>query len=191
MLRQREAEELAGDLRCLVRLVEHEQVERGSTRSCPRRLAHGEVREEHVVVRDDDVRALRRRLRALGVAVVRNGQPSPAVLGADGELRPDLSVRDERQLGDVTRLRRLGPREHLVDLPLLVVVVEPAQLAARLALGHAVEADVVVATLQQRERERPRQHAREHRQVLPDELLLQRDVRMVAMTTRFFSWCAW
>jgi hypothetical protein len=178
VLRQREAEELAGDLRCLVRLVEHEQVERGQHEVLPRRLAHGEVREEHVVVRDDDVRALRRRLRALGVAVVpERAAVALALLGADRELRPDLSVRDERQLGDVTRLRRLGPREHLVDLPLLVVEVEPTQLAARLALGHAVEADVVVAALEQRERERPRQHAREHRQVLPDELLLQRDVR--------------
>jgi hypothetical protein len=85
-------------------------------------------------------------------------------------------VRDERQLGDVAGLRRLGPREHVVELALLPVVEEPAQLAARLGLGEAIEADVVVAPLEQRERERPRQHAREHRQVLADELLLERDV---------------
>jgi hypothetical protein len=86
VLREREAEELAGDLRGLVRLVEHEQVEGGQHEVLPRCLAHGEVREQHVVVRDDDVRALRDRLRPLGEAVVaERAAVALALLGADRE----------------------------------------------------------------------------------------------------------
>src|SRR5690606_32905747 len=88
VLGDREAEERAGDVRGLVRLVEHEQIERGQDEVLAGRLAHGEVREEHVIVRDDDVRALRRGLRALGEAVVAERAPvALALVCADREPR--------------------------------------------------------------------------------------------------------
>ena len=134
--------------------------------------------EEQVVVADDDVGVPRGRTSLEGAALLTEAALlALAVVRAGGEAAPQSERRLERDLADVAGARGPSPLHELLQHPGVAGVVEEIEGALGLLLVEAVVAEVVVAALDQREREVPGQDVGQQRQVLGDELLLQSDVR--------------
>ena len=164
----------------VVRLVEHEAaIRREHRRLLPvvRRHAHREIRREQVMVHDDYV--------GFGGPPARLEQETTVEMGA---LEPRAEVRLGRHriphvgrglVGEVRKravARASGPGGQRIELGAALVLEQRVSLLA--GLLEPRQADVVPPALEQRERRRVvagPEGAREDREVLADELLLQID----------------
>ena len=166
------AEEQRRGIRQLVRLVEDDRVARGQQLGQPF-VAEHDVGEEQVMIDDDDV-GLERRLARLhheALAEERAVAAEAAVPGRRHQ-RPDAGVLgDVGQLAAVAGLARAGERD---DLRQVAGVVARRQPAVRRRALQMVVADVIGATLEQRQRGRRTQRVADQRQVALIELVLQR-----------------
>ena len=171
------AEEVAGDVRRLVGLVEHDDVEGGQDDVLAGDVLDDQVREQQVVVGDDDgARGGPRRGEGVEAGVVQRAVAAGAVLGADREAGPERAGGLERQLGDVAGPGALRPADQRLELVGVIEIGDEFQRAPVDLVLQEPAAEVVAPPLHQRERERDGQQLGEQGQVLADELVLQRDV---------------
>ena len=171
-----DSEVLRGHVLDLVRLVEdHVVVRRQHAARRARARAHGEIREEQRMVRDEELPVLHAPARRLVEALVERGAAAAhAVVGIALHLVPHLAARQLRQRGQRTVLGVVGPLLHAVQVVAVVVVAEEAALALAREL-QAPQAHVVAAALHEHRAELLGNHRVEERDVLLDELLLQAD----------------
>ena len=138
---------------------------------------HGEIARQEVVVHHHHVRVggAAPRLEDEAPVEVRTAQPGAQVrLGRD--LVPHLGAGRERQIRDAAVRRVRRPRREAFQLVAAVRLEEGADAPLRLLQPR--EADVVAPPLEQRVAHRAvlgAERARQQRQVLPDQLLLQVD----------------
>ena len=181
-----QADVLGGDVLDRVRLVEDEEIVLEEDAALLLLVHAAEQREEERVVQHQHVGgkdALARALEEAEAVVLRevrlvaaNLRRAQAALGAD--LRPDLRVRLQLEVGAAAVLRFLGPRGDALELLHLGRAEELVGVLQ--GLVQAAGAEVVRAALEHRvvEPHRRRQraeHGVEHRQVFLRELLLEGD----------------
>ena len=165
------AEKLRGQLGQLVRLVEDEGG--GARQDLAEALAlDREVGEQQVVVHDHEVGGLRLRARLRDEAFrPERAIPAQAVFRGRGHARQQRAVVAQvLQLGQVATLRAPAPRHHSLEERRVLAAGE----ALALGLLHAVMAEVVGATLEQRRADRRAQRLANPRQVAVVQLVLQR-----------------
>ena len=156
----------------LMRFVENDRIARGQQLGEPL-VAQRDVGEEQVVVDDDDVGVERflARLHHEAFAMER-AVAAEAVVARRRDERPDRRVfRNVGELRAVAALGRARERDDLRQIPRVGARRQPA--LARRAL-EMVMADVVGATLEQRDGDRRRQRVADQRQVALEQLVLQR-----------------
>ncbi len=148
-----------------MRLIEDREVVRGEQRA-----AAGEIEEEQRVVDDDDVGVFRGVAAAEEMAVREaRAELTDAVVGVSVERLPVVGARGEVELGTVAGLRPLGPfpepfeRERRRDEPRAALLLE---LRAT---------QIVIAAFEQLDARGDAQRLGDERDVLANELLLQRD----------------
>ena len=165
------AEELAGQFRHLVGLVQHEGV--GARQDLAEALAlDREVGEQQVMVDHQHVGFLRRAPRLDHEAVLVEGAlGAEAVLRGRGHARPHAGVLGHAgQLGDVAGLGARGPAAHQGELRDFGAAAEAAFVDGAV---EAMTAQVVRAALEQRGLQARTEHFAHARQVAVEELVLQ------------------
>ena len=176
--RHRRTEVGRGGVLEMMALVDHETiVGRQDRRLSPvlRHTTHGHVRQQQMVVHDDDVR-----LRRLASRLEEEALLVQRAAGALAQVRlgrnfvPQLGTRRDRQIAERSVARARGPRLNRVELLLQAVVEQRVAGGARLL--QAKQTEIVVPAFEQCEAHSlVAQRAYEERQILADELLLQVD----------------
>ena len=166
------AEELRGEIRDLVRLVEDHRVRRAE-QVAEAVFLERQIRQQQVVIDDDDVGfdGLAARLDHVTAADV-GAAGAETVVARRGDLRPQrMRVAQVRHFGEVAALRDAGPA--LARAPACGRAC-PRRLLLAAELLQAVGAQIVRAPLEQRDARRHADGARHQRQVLVEQLVLQR-----------------
>ena len=167
------AEELRRDVRQLVRLVDHDRVGTGKQVAEPFFLQH-QVGHQQVVIDDDDVGGLRlASCREHETLLELRAFRTEAVLARRRHPRPHgILFADAGQLRDVAPLRRVRPRANPGQRG-RDFLAQPARVG--LLLGHVepVTAEIVGATLQQRDAHGSADRGTDRRQVTMKQLILQ------------------
>ena len=162
-----------------MRLVEDDRVvlrqdARAVVAAAVARSPQRHVGEVERVVRDHQLGLARTLPRGLSEAHLHEWTAAAgAAVGSDRELRPERFRRLDRELRPVARLRLVEPRSELVELRCVGLVAQ--QLAAEQAESlERLPADVVLAALEHRDPDLAPERRGGHRDVLRQQLLLQR-----------------
>ena len=165
------AEELRGEIGNLVRFVEDHRVRRAE-QVAEAVFLEREVGEQQMVIDDDDVGLDRLAARFDHVALAEVGAArAEAVVARRGDLRPQrMGVTQVRHFGEVAGARGAGPAFDARQRA--VARAREALLPAELL--QPVGAQIVRAPLEQRDARRHADGAGDQRQVLVEQLVLQR-----------------